>query len=117
MAYITCDNLILGYEGTPVAENISFTVEKGNYLCIVGENGAGKSTLMKTLLGLTPLMGGSITYGDAWRHMKSAICRSRHLCRRTFRHPCGKSYCLERSPSAAGDPFLAGNRNSLPRSI
>lgn len=64
MAYITCDNLILGYEGTPVAENISFTVEKGNYLCIVGENGAGKSTLMKTLLGLTPLMGGSITYGD-----------------------------------------------------
>lgn len=64
MAYITCDNLILGYEGTPVAENIRFTVDKGDYLCIVGENGAGKSTLMKTLLGLTPLMGGSITYGD-----------------------------------------------------
>lgn len=64
MAYITCDNLILGYEGTPVAENISFTADKGDYLCIVGENGAGKSTLMKTLLGLTPLMGGSIAYGD-----------------------------------------------------
>lgn len=64
MSYITCENLILGYEGTPVAEHISFTVEKGDYLCIVGENGAGKSTLMKTLLGLTPLMGGSIRYGD-----------------------------------------------------
>lgn len=64
MAYITCENLILGYEGTPVAEHISFSVEKGDYLCIVGENGAGKSTLMKTLLGLTPLMGGSIRYGD-----------------------------------------------------
>lgn len=64
MSYITCDNLILGYEGTPVAEHISFAVEKGDYLCIVGENGAGKSTLMKTLLGLTPLMGGSIRYGD-----------------------------------------------------
>lgn len=64
MAYIKCDNLVLGYEGTPVAENISFTVDRGDYLCIVGENGAGKSTLMKTLLGLTPLMGGSITNGD-----------------------------------------------------
>lgn len=64
MAYIQCENLVLGYEGTPVAEHIRFSVEKGDYLCIVGENGAGKSTLMKTLLGLTPLMGGRIEYGD-----------------------------------------------------
>lgn len=64
MSYIKCENLVLGYEGTPVAENISFEVNKGDYLCILGENGAGKSTLMKTLLGLTPLMGGSIVYGD-----------------------------------------------------
>lgn len=64
MSYIKCENLILGYEGTAVAEHISFSVEKGDYLCIVGENGAGKSTLMKSLLGLTPLMGGNITYGD-----------------------------------------------------
>lgn len=64
MSYIKCVDLVLGYEGTPVAGNISFEVNKGDYLCILGENGAGKSTLMKTLLGLTPLMGGSITYGD-----------------------------------------------------
>lgn len=63
MAYITCENLVLGYEGTAVAENISFQVNQGEYWYIVGENGAGKSTLMKTLLGLTPLMGGSITTG------------------------------------------------------
>ena len=64
MSYIICKDLVLGYEGTPVAAHISFSVEKGEYLCIVGENGAGKSTLMKTLLGLTPLMGGTIRYGD-----------------------------------------------------
>lgn len=29
MAYIQCENLVLGYEGTPVAEHISFSVEKG----------------------------------------------------------------------------------------
>jgi zinc transport system ATP-binding protein len=64
MPYIKCKNLVLGYEGTAVAENISFEINRGDYLCIVGENGAGKSTLMKTLLGLTPLMGGNIEYGD-----------------------------------------------------
>jgi zinc transport system ATP-binding protein len=64
MSYIKCKNLVLGYEGTTVAENISFEINKGDYLCIVGENGAGKSTLMKTLLGLTPLMGGNIEYGE-----------------------------------------------------
>ena len=64
MSYIKCEDLVLGYEGIPVAENISFEVGKGDYLCILGENGAGKSTLMKTLLGLMPLMGGSIAYGD-----------------------------------------------------
>ncbi|MCM1183456.1 MAG: metal ABC transporter ATP-binding protein [Roseburia sp.] len=63
MAYITCRDLTLGYEGMVVAENISFEVNAGDYWYIVGENGAGKSTLMKTLLGLTPTMGGSITFG------------------------------------------------------
>ena len=64
MSYIKCENLVLGYEGIPVAENISFTVNKGDYLCILGENGAGKTTLMKTILGLTPLMDGRIVYGE-----------------------------------------------------
>ena len=43
MSYIKCEDLVLGYEGIPVAENISFEVGKGDYLCILGENGAGKS--------------------------------------------------------------------------
>ena len=57
MAQITCKDLTLGYETGVVAEHISFSVEEGDYLCIVGENGSGKSTLMKTLLGLTPPLG------------------------------------------------------------
>lgn len=55
-----CRNLSVGYDGKSVADNISFTLEKGSYLCIVGENGAGKSTLMKTLLGLLKPLGGII---------------------------------------------------------
>ena len=52
MSYISCENLAVGYEGQAVASGISFSVEKGDYLCILGENGSGKSTLMKTILGL-----------------------------------------------------------------
>lgn len=64
MAYITCENLLLGYDGVPVAKNVSFTVNEGDYLCIIGENGAGKTTLMKTLLHLTTPLGGSFSMGD-----------------------------------------------------
>lgn len=64
MAYITCEDLALGYDKNVVAEQIQFTVNKGDYLCIVGENGAGKSTLMKTLLHLMEPISGHIQYGD-----------------------------------------------------
>lgn len=64
MAYINCDDLTLGYEGNPVTEHIQFSVNPGDYLCILGENGAGKSTLMKTLLHLMEPMSGIISTGD-----------------------------------------------------
>lgn len=64
MSQISCKNLILGYEGKSVLENLSFEVNSGDYLCIVGENGSGKSTLMKTLLGLNTPMSGTIDFGD-----------------------------------------------------
>ena len=67
MALITCQDVTLGYENTRVAEHLSFTVEEGDYLCIVGENGSGKSTLMKTLLGLRPPLAGTITFSDGDR--------------------------------------------------
>lgn len=63
MACIECKNLILGYEKVVVSD-LSFVVNEGDYLCIVGENGSGKSTLMKTLLGLVPPLGGQIVFGD-----------------------------------------------------
>ena len=64
MAQLKCENLNLGYDGTIIVNNLSFSVNAGDYLCIVGENGSGKSTLMKTLLNLQSPMGGSIETGD-----------------------------------------------------
>jgi len=64
MALITCENLTLSYEGKDVVKNVSFEVEEGDYLCIVGENGSGKSTLMKGLLGLKQHKSGKISFGE-----------------------------------------------------
>ncbi len=64
MAQLTCQNLCIGYDGKAVVQDLSFQVDAGDYLCIVGENGSGKSTLMKTLLGLQPQIRGKILTGD-----------------------------------------------------
>lgn len=58
---ITCKELALAYETGIVVSGVSFTLEEGQYLCIVGENGSGKSTLLKALIGLHPVEQGSLT--------------------------------------------------------
>lgn len=68
MALLDCKNLILGYEGKQIVKDLSFTVNIGDYLCIVGENGSGKSTIIKTLTGLIPPIGGQIIMGEELRH-------------------------------------------------
>ena len=67
MPQIICKNASLGYDGKAITHGLSFEVNAGDYLCIVGENGAGKSTLIKTVLGLTPPIAGEIRFSDGLR--------------------------------------------------
>ena len=64
MAQITCEKLTVGYEGVSVVSSLDFAVDRGDYLCIVGENGSGKTTLMRTVLGLQKPLQGKILFGD-----------------------------------------------------
>ncbi|MBQ8409705.1 MAG: metal ABC transporter ATP-binding protein [Clostridia bacterium] len=64
MAQLICQNLSLGYEGRAILQNLNFSVNSGDFLCIIGENGSGKSTLMKTLLGLLSPIDGKVITGD-----------------------------------------------------
>ena len=109
MKQIECKNVTLGYEGRTVCENVSFSVNAGDYLCIVGNNGSGKSTLMKALLRLkTPdkgeisLLGGvaqsDIGYlpqrNEAQRDFPatvSEVVRSGCVGRKNFKFFVGKS--------------------------
>ena len=64
MSLITVKDLSIGYDSHIVAKDLNFTVQEGDYLCIVGENGSGKSTLMKTLLQLKEPLSGEILFGE-----------------------------------------------------
>ncbi len=64
MPLISCKNCTLAYDSNILIKDLSFSVNAGNYLCIVGKNGSGKSTLMHAILGLKSLNGGEIEYGD-----------------------------------------------------
>lgn len=51
MRIIEAKDITLAYDGYTAAEHVSFKLEKGDYLCVVGENGSGKSTLLKAVTG------------------------------------------------------------------
>ena len=62
MSLIEVSDLSLAYDGEKVIDNLNLSVEKGDYLCIVGENGSGKSTFVKALLGILKPAGGEIVF-------------------------------------------------------
>ena len=70
---IAVKDLSFSYTGTApwLLENISFTVQEGDYVCLMGANGCGKTTLLKTTLGLcTPEQGQILFDGHALGAMK-----------------------------------------------
>ncbi|HJC23553.1 MAG TPA: ABC transporter ATP-binding protein [Candidatus Eisenbergiella merdavium] len=67
MSLIACSNLAFSYENQTVVSGLSFQVNEGDYLCIVGENGTGKTTLIRGLLGLKRPSFGSLVFGEGLR--------------------------------------------------
>lgn len=62
--FFRVQHLAVGYQGTPVIEDISFGIKKGEILTIIGANGAGKSTILKSIAGqLAPIAGTAFLGG------------------------------------------------------
>jgi ABC-type branched-subunit amino acid transport system ATPase component len=55
-------NLVSGYGKLAIIQDVSFKVDAGDFVAIVGPNGSGKSTLVKSILGLTSIFEGTITF-------------------------------------------------------
>ncbi|HEY8542892.1 MAG TPA: ABC transporter ATP-binding protein [Pseudothermotoga sp.] len=56
------DRLTVGYDNVPVIFDVSFSVEEGELVSIVGSNGAGKSTILRTISGLLKPFSGTIEF-------------------------------------------------------
>jgi len=64
--YVEARRLVIGYPNEVVVPDVSFTLKQGEAMALIGTNGSGKSTLLKTLVGLLPPLGGSISvFGKA----------------------------------------------------
>lgn len=81
---IGCQNLTVGYDGRAIMKDINFTVNRGDYLCIIGENGAGKTTLLRTLLGLQPPVSGKILFGDGLERKRCGYLPQQTVIQRDF---------------------------------
>ncbi|MCR4573780.1 MAG: ATP-binding cassette domain-containing protein, partial [Lentisphaeria bacterium] len=68
MILLECSHLALGYPGRLLTDDLSFSLEERQCLCILGENGSGKSTLVRTLLNLQPPLGGTIHFNNELSH-------------------------------------------------
>ncbi|MCR1900156.1 metal ABC transporter ATP-binding protein [Irregularibacter muris] len=64
MELISCNNVSFAYDGNTVVSGLNFSVNCGDYLCIVGENGSGKSTLIKGLLRLKQPFKGDLSFNQ-----------------------------------------------------
>ena len=62
MKLIECKKLSIGYGNKVVCKDINFTINRGEYLCVLGENGSGKSTLLKTILGIHKAISGKVIF-------------------------------------------------------
>ena len=60
MKLIEIKNISTTYNGHTAIKDVSFDVNKGDYICLIGENGSGKSTLIKTIVGLNKKDSGEI---------------------------------------------------------
>lgn len=84
MALITMENVTIAFEGVDAIRNVNLTVERGEYLVILGENGSGKSTLMRAILGLVKPQQGRVVYGDGLRKNQIGYLPQQNQAQRDF---------------------------------
>lgn len=62
---VEAENLLIGYDSAkPLLPPLTFAIERGEKIALIGMNGVGKSTLLKTMLGKINALGGKVSRGD-----------------------------------------------------
>lgn len=96
---IKCKDLDISYENKNIISNLSFEVNEGDYLCIVGENGSGKSSLVKAILSLSNNFKGEISFGDSLKQNEIGYLPQQNNLQNDF-------------PASVWEVVLSGNLNN-----
>ena len=74
---ITLHHVDAGYPGAIILEDVTFEVKRGEIFILLGGSGCGKSTIMKHMIGLNPVLGGTLAIdGMEWnRKTRETMCR------------------------------------------
>ncbi len=99
MAQLSCNDITIAYEKETVVSGVSFDIEAGDYVSIVGENGTGKSSILKGILGLVPLKNGNITFEQGFK--------KNHIGYLSQQNPMQKEF-----PASVYEVVLSGCLNS-----
>lgn len=77
MAYIELRNITKSYGDRMILKDISFDINEGETISIVGPSGTGKSTLLRIICGILEEDGGSITVGGR-KSLEFAAGKAKH---------------------------------------
>ena len=84
MALITLRDVTIAFEGVPAVEHVSYQVNRGDYMVLIGENGSGKSTLMRAMLGLVHPCAGTVRSGDGLKRNQIGYLPQQTAVQRDF---------------------------------
>ncbi len=74
---IELSNVDAGYPGAVILHDVTFDIRKGEIFILLGGSGCGKSTIMKHMIGLNPVLAGTLRVaGEEWtRKTRASLCR------------------------------------------
>lgn len=84
MALLSLRHVTLGYENLIAAEDVTASIDAGDYVVVVGENGSGKSTLVKGMLGLIRPRAGEIVMADGLKKSEIGYMPQQTAIQRDF---------------------------------
>lgn len=81
---VEVEDLLIRNREYRLEEPVSFSMNRGECMAVIGRNGIGKTTLAKELVGLLPMKNGSVSYGTSQKRRLKHTATSLQNCRNMF---------------------------------